>query len=120
VAASGLCLGGEQKRMRTGLHQTGPEHVSVPDPRLGPAQGPCMFGLGTPLWVAQTPYRGGGGVSGPILGVRLAHVEVLDQPWGSELCIHRSGALPWGSGLTVDALEYITFFKHMAALGLPM
>jgi hypothetical protein len=26
-----------------------------------------------------------------------------------------SGTLPWGSGLNVDALEYITFFGHVAA-----
>jgi hypothetical protein len=40
VAASGLCPGGEQRRKRTGPHQTGSGHVSSPDPHLGPAQGP--------------------------------------------------------------------------------
>jgi hypothetical protein len=31
------------------------------------------------------------------------------------LYIQGSGALPWGSRLTVDALEYITFSGHVAA-----
>jgi hypothetical protein len=31
-----------------------------------------------------------------------------------------SGTLPWGSGLTVDVLEYITFSGHVAALDPPM
>jgi hypothetical protein len=63
------------------------------------------------------PIRGG---PDPIPGVRLAHVEVLDQPWRSRLYIKGSGTLPWGSGLTVDALEYITFSGHVAALDPPM
>jgi hypothetical protein len=53
--------------------------------------------LGTPLWAARTPYGGGGGPD-PIPGVRLAHVEARDQPWGSGLYIRGSDALPWGSG----------------------
>jgi hypothetical protein len=73
--------------------------------------------LGTPLWAAQTPYRGG---PDPIPGVRLAHVEVWDQPWGSRVYIWGSNALPWGSELTVDALEYATFSGHVAASDLPM
>jgi hypothetical protein len=56
----------------------------------------------------------------PILGVRLAHVAVLDQPWGSGLHIQRFGALPLGSELTVDAFEHITFSRHVAAPDLPM
>jgi hypothetical protein len=55
-----------------------------------------------------------------IPGVRLAHVEVLDQPWGSGLYIQGSGALPRVSGLTVDALGYITFSGHVAASDPPM
>jgi hypothetical protein len=31
-----------------------------------------------------------------------------------------SGTLPWGSRLTVDALEYITFSGHVVALDPPM
>jgi hypothetical protein len=64
------------------------------------------------------PIWGGG--PDPIPGVRLAHVEVQDQPWGSGLYIRGSGALPWGSGLTIDALEYATFSRHVAALDPPM
>jgi hypothetical protein len=73
-----------------------------------------------PIVGDPAPPRGGGGGPDPILGVRLAHVEVLDHPWRSELFIQGSGALPWGSGLTVDALEYITFSGHVAALDPPM
>jgi hypothetical protein len=39
---------------------------------------------------------------------------------GSGLYIQGSGALPWGSGLTVDALEYITFSGHVASPDPPM
>jgi hypothetical protein len=53
---------------------------------------------------------GGGGGPDPILGVRFAHVEVLDQTWRPGPYIQGSDTFPWGSGLTVDALEYITFF----------
>jgi hypothetical protein len=56
----------------------------------------------------------------PIPGVRLAHVEVLYQPWRSGLYIEGSGTLPWGSGLTVDDLEYITFSGHVVALDPPV
>jgi hypothetical protein len=65
------------------------------------------------------PHTGGGGLN-PIPGVRLAHVEVLDQPWRSGLYIQGSGTLPWGSGLTVEALRYITFSGHVAAPDPPM
>jgi hypothetical protein len=51
----------------------------------------------------------------PILGVRSVHVGVLDQPGGLDR-IYRGPALSHGgSGLTVDALEYITFSSHVAA-----
>jgi hypothetical protein len=33
---------------------------------------------------------------------------------------HGSDTLPWGSGLTIDALEYITFSGHVAAPDSPM
>ena len=32
--------------------------------------------------------------------------------WRSRLYIQGSGTLPWGSGLTVEALGYITFWTH--------
>jgi hypothetical protein len=78
------------------------------------------WNLGTPLWTAWTPYGGGGGRADPIIGVRLAHVVVLDQSWRSGLYIQGSGTLPWGSGLTVEALGSINFSGHVAALDPPM
>jgi hypothetical protein len=65
------------------------------------------------------PHTGGGG-SDPILGVRSVHVGVLDQTWRSGLYIQGSGTFPWGSRLTVDVLEYITFSGHVAAPDPPM
>jgi hypothetical protein len=62
-----------------------------------------------PIVGGPDPIRGGGGVRIPFQGVRLAHVEVLDQPWRSELYIQGSGTLPWGSGLTVEALGVYHF-----------
>jgi hypothetical protein len=89
VAASGLRLGEEQKCMQRGPHQTGLVHVSAPDPRLGPVQGPGMPCPGTlgPLCGRPRPHSGG---LGPIPGVWLAHVEVRDQPWGPGLYIRGS------------------------------
>jgi hypothetical protein len=52
------------------------------------------------------PVQGG---LDPILGVRFAHVEVLDQTWRPEPYIQGSGTFPWGSGLTSDASEYVTY-----------
>jgi hypothetical protein len=43
-------------------------------------------------------------------------VEVLDHTWRLGLYIQGSSTLPWGSGLTDDTLEYITFSSHVAAL----
>jgi hypothetical protein len=60
--------------------------------------------------VAQTPYG----------GVLSVHVGVLDQTWRSGLYIQGSSSFPWGFGLTVDALEYITFSGHVAAPDPPM
>jgi hypothetical protein len=121
VEATGPRLSGEQEYMRTG-----PEPI-----RLG--SDTCRHW--TPAWVlfkarlcsvlepwdpivgGLDPIRGG---PDPIPGVRLAHVEVLDQPRRSGLYIQGSGTLPWGSGLTADALEYITFSGHVAAPDPPM
>jgi hypothetical protein len=119
VAASGLRLGGEQKCMRTGPHQTRSGHVLVPDPRLGPTQGSRMLCPGTLGPHCGRPRPHMGGVRVPFQGSVL-HVAVLDQPWRSRLHIQGSGALPWVSGLTVDALEYITFSGHVAASDPPM
>jgi hypothetical protein len=54
----------------------------------------------------------------PILGVRFAPVEVPDLSRRSGLHIQGSDTLPWGSGLTVDTLEYIIFSSHVVALEL--
>jgi hypothetical protein len=68
VAASGLRLGGEQKRMRTGPPQAEPGHVSTLDHCLGPVQGLCMFLPGTlgPPCGDSDPIPGG---PDPTLGV---------------------------------------------------
>jgi hypothetical protein len=58
------------------------------------------------------PIQGG---PDPIPGVRSVHVGVLDQTSRSGLYIQGSDTFPWGSRLTVDALEYITFSGHMVA-----
>jgi hypothetical protein len=76
--------------MRIGPHQTRSGHMSVLDPRLGPVQGPGMFCPGTlgPPCGRPGPHTGD---RDPIPGVRLAHVEVRDQPWGSGLYVRGSG-----------------------------
>jgi hypothetical protein len=56
----------------------------------------------------------------PIPGVQFAHVEVLDQTWRPGPYIQGSGTFPWGSGLTGDASEYVTFSRHVAAPDPPM
>jgi hypothetical protein len=78
----------------------------------------CPGSLG-PYYGRPGPHtRGGGG--GPILGVRSVNVGVLDQTWRSGLYIQGPGTFPWGSGLTVDVLEYITFSGHVTAPDPPM
>jgi hypothetical protein len=61
------------------------------------------------------PIRGGGGSESHSRGP----VRTRGGPgptWRSGLYIPGSDTFPWGSGLTVDALEYITFSGHVAAL----
>jgi hypothetical protein len=41
-------------------------------------------------------------------------VEVLDQTCRPGPYIQGSGTFPWGSGLTGDALEFVTFSEHVA------
>jgi hypothetical protein len=43
-------------------------------------------------------------------------VEVLDLTRRPGLYIQGCGTFPWGSGLTIDTLEYIIFSGHVAAL----
>jgi hypothetical protein len=68
----------------------------------------CVFWPGTlgPYCGRPEPHTGG---LDPILGVRSVHVGVLDQTWRSVLHIQGSDTFPWGSGLTIEALGYITF-----------
>jgi hypothetical protein len=88
--------------------------VSAPDPRLALIK----------AWVFSVPKSRDPAVSDPdptqrgpdpILGVRFAPVEVLDLTRRSGLYIQGSDTFPWGSGLTVDTLEYIIFSGHVAA-----
>jgi hypothetical protein len=76
----------------------------------------CPGTLG-PHYGRPGPHTGG---SDLILGVRFTHVEVLDQTWRPGLYIQGSGTFPWGSGLTSDASEHVTFSGHVAALDPPM
>jgi hypothetical protein len=89
-------------------------HVSAPDPRLAL----------TKAWVFSVPESRDPAVSGPdptqkgldpILGVRFVPVEVLDLIRRSGLYIQGSSTFPWGSGLTIDTLEYIIFSGHVVA-----
>jgi hypothetical protein len=89
-------------------------HVSAPDPRLALIK----------AWAFIVPESRDPAMSGPdptqrgpkpILGVRSAPVEVLDLTRRSGLYIQGSDTFPWGSGLTVDTLEYIIFSSHVAA-----
>jgi hypothetical protein len=88
--------------------------VSAPDPRLALIK----------AWVFFVPESQDPAVSGPdptqrgpepILRVRFAPVVVLDLTRRSGLYIQGSGTFPWGSGPTVDSLEYIVFSSHVAA-----
>jgi hypothetical protein len=51
---------------------------------------------------------------GPVLGVRDAPVGVLDLARRSGLHVQGSSTFLWGSGPTVDILEYIIFSGHVA------
>jgi hypothetical protein len=116
VAASGLRLSGEQECMRIG-----PDHTR-------PGLDTCQ--LRTPAWAlikarvcsVLEPWDPIVGGSDLIRGGSRSHsrgpVRTRGGPgptWRSGLYIQESDTFPWGSGLTVDALEYITFSGHVAA-----
>jgi hypothetical protein len=90
------------------------EHVSAPDPRLALTKVRVLFVPESqdPAVSAPDPSQRG---PGPVPGVRFVPVEVLDLTRRSDLCIQGSDTLPWGSGPTVDTLEYIVFSGHVAA-----
>jgi hypothetical protein len=62
------------------------------------------------------PTQGG---LGPVPGVQSALAEVLDPARRFGLCIQGSITFPWGSGPTIDTMEYIVSSDHMAAPVLP-
>jgi hypothetical protein len=98
--------------MRTGPHQTRSGHVSAPDPRLGPVQGPCMFCPGTlgPQCGRPGPHTGGG-VRIPFQGSGL-HTWRSRTNLGGPDCISRGLALshggpdpllmPWSTSSSLD------------------
>jgi hypothetical protein len=58
------------------------------------------------------PTQGG---PGPVPGVQSVLAKVLDPARRFGLCIQGSGTFPWGSGPTVDTMEYIVSSGHVAA-----
>jgi hypothetical protein len=89
-------------------------HVSAPDPRLAlieawvffisESQDPAVSGLDP---IPRGP--------GSIPGVRFVPVGVLGLARRSGPYMQGSDTFPWGSGPTVDTLEDIVFFGHVAA-----
>jgi hypothetical protein len=55
----------------------------------------------------------------PVLGVQSVLAEVLDPARRFRMCIQGSDTFPWGSGPTVDTMEYIVSSGHVAAPVLP-
>jgi hypothetical protein len=99
---------------RSGLRQTRSKRVSAPPP--------------PPAWVIIKAWVRSGtlgpycGRPGPHTGGSGSHsrgsVRTRGGPgptWRFGPYIQGSDTLPWGSELTVDALEYITFSGHVAA-----
>jgi hypothetical protein len=113
VAVSGLRRSKEQECMRIGpdtcWHRT-PTWALIKDRVCS------VLGTWDPTMGGPDPYGG----PDPILGVRSVHVGVLDETWKFGLYIQGSSTLPWGSRLTVDTLEYITFSGHVAVPNPPM
>jgi hypothetical protein len=114
VAASGLRLGGEQKR--TGWDPDTCQHRTL---ALVLNQGLSISCLGIP-----GPCRGRSGPllrgPGPVPGVWFVPVEVLNLARRSGVCIQGSGTSLWGSGPTIATLEYIVSSGHVVAPVPPM
>jgi hypothetical protein len=108
VAASGLRLSGEQECMWIGLEHT---RASLDTCQLRTLARALSKVLG-PLCGWSGPHTGWSGSHSR----GLVHTRGGFGPtWRSELYIQGSGTFPWGSRLTVDALECITFSGHVAA-----
>jgi hypothetical protein len=88
-------------------------HVSAPDPRLALIKAWVLFVPESrdPAVSGPDPTHRG---PGPVPGVRFTSMEVLDLTRRSSPYIQGSDTFPWGSGLTVDTLEYIVFSGHVA------
>jgi hypothetical protein len=86
-------------------------HVSAPDPRLALIKAWVFFVPESrdPIVSGPDPTQRG---PDPIQGVRFAPGGVLDFNRRSGLYIQGSGTFPWGSGPTVDTLEYIVVGDH--------
>jgi hypothetical protein len=96
---------------RSGTHQTRSGHVSAPDPRLCPVQGPSMSCPGTlgPHCGRLGPHTGGSGSHskgpactrggpGPTLEVRTVYPGVRYSPMGGS----DSLLMPWSISLSLD------------------
>lgn len=89
-------------------------HALAPDPRLALNKVQVLLLESRDLIVSGLgPTQGG---PGPVSGSRLYFAEVLDPVRRFGLCIQGSDTFPWGSGPTVDTMEYIIFLGHVAAL----
>ena len=93
--------------------QIGPEHTRA---------GLDTCQLRTPAWALSKVVGPHCGRSGPHTEGSGSHsrgsVRTHGSPgpsWRFGLYIQGSDTFPWGSGLTVDALECITFSGHVAA-----
>jgi hypothetical protein len=98
--------------MRIGPHHAGPGHVSTSDP--------CR--TLSKVWVFFVPESRDPAVGdpdptqrglGPVPEVQVAPVGVLVLSRWSGLPVQGSDTFPWGSGPTVDILEYIVFSGHV-------
>jgi hypothetical protein len=114
VAASGLRLGGEQKCIRYGLdtcrHRT-------PAWTLSKAWVCSILESRDPAVSGPDPTQRG---PDPILGVRFAHVEVLDHTRRPGPYIQGSDTFPWESKPTHWRCFSVRFSGHVAAPDLPM
>jgi hypothetical protein len=97
--------------MWTGPHQAGPRHVSAPDPYLSKVSVFSVLESRDPAVGSPDPTQRG---PGPIPGVWVTPVGVLDLARRSGLYVQASSAFPWGSGPTVGILVYIVFPGHVA------